>query len=157
MGQKAGSCALLESKGSPESVLTLCKRGHSQGVVVLPQSSLLGDRGDQDGLLHYPSWASENGANHLYELFVESLCDKAAELEASMSHEGFAPVTLDRQSEGVDSGISILRWFGLESSKSQCERGSLQVWPEESNNVGLLTVIAADFNGTQSLEVKSSA
>merc|ERR1711920_41614 len=120
-GQNVGNTAFQHSLHGAESVVSLCRQGQAQGMLVVPQVSLLGDRGEEEDAVYYPNWAGEGAANQLYELFLESLCDSAAELVGSLPYQGSAPLTRPYEplDDAVDLGTSILRGFGLESSRSQ--------------------------------------
>jgi hypothetical protein len=75
------SAASGGSGGEPaESVAELCRQGHPQGVMVVPQTLLIAQLGADDGKLSYPSLDVEDNRGHLYGALVQALRDAAGGL-----------------------------------------------------------------------------
>mmetsp|Transcript_47503 Transcript_47503/g.111051 ORF Transcript_47503/g.111051 Transcript_47503/m.111051 type:complete len:324 (-) Transcript_47503:101-1072(-) len=71
---------LSQAKGSKEaeSVAAISQRGDYQGILVLPQASLVSDLKDAD--VRYSQQLQKTGAHRLYDAFVQALHSTAAEL-----------------------------------------------------------------------------
>merc|ERR1712176_754344 len=63
-----------------ESVVSLCSRGEEQGILVMPQASLVSDVGGEDFGLSYEKLCSKDDAQNLYTVFLEALSKTASEL-----------------------------------------------------------------------------
>lgn len=61
-----------------ESVLSLCQRGEQQGILLLPQASLVSDLKDID--VRYSQQLGKSRAHTLYDTFVQTLHTLASEL-----------------------------------------------------------------------------
>mmetsp|Transcript_9153 Transcript_9153/g.27068 ORF Transcript_9153/g.27068 Transcript_9153/m.27068 type:complete len:358 (-) Transcript_9153:30-1103(-) len=56
-----------------DSIVNLCKQGEAQGVLVIPQASLLSNVGSKDLGLQYDDWCMKDAASMLYNNFADAL------------------------------------------------------------------------------------
>mmetsp|Transcript_18699 Transcript_18699/g.58732 ORF Transcript_18699/g.58732 Transcript_18699/m.58732 type:complete len:388 (+) Transcript_18699:128-1291(+) len=68
------------AREQPESVVSICRRGEDQGILVVPQASLLASVGKRDVGLRYDDWSANEAASRLYAVFVEALRNAAHDL-----------------------------------------------------------------------------
>lgn len=82
---RSGVGGLHPGRGVAESVASLCQKGESQGILLVPQSSLDSEFGEGDTELLYPNRARRENAERMYNLFIESLCRYAKEVATGPS------------------------------------------------------------------------
>merc|ERR1712187_621622 len=63
-----------------ESIVSLCQRGEAQGIVVMPQASLVSEFQEEEMGVQYSNWAAKDNASRMYDVFVEALTTTAREL-----------------------------------------------------------------------------
>jgi D-Tyr-tRNAtyr deacylase len=68
-----------------DSVANLCQQGYDQGILLMPQPSLVSEVGAGFDELLYGSQCKETEARELYQVLVEELENSARELSASTS------------------------------------------------------------------------
>mmetsp|Transcript_47332 Transcript_47332/g.135711 ORF Transcript_47332/g.135711 Transcript_47332/m.135711 type:complete len:332 (+) Transcript_47332:113-1108(+) len=68
------------SASSAESVVSLCKAGEEQGILLMPQASLCSELGKDNIGLQYSHGCPETQASALYKAFIAAFRSSAAEL-----------------------------------------------------------------------------
>lgn len=66
--------------GDAESVVELARKGEDQGILIMPQASLVANLGGDNLGLEYDDWAAKDAARSLYMLFLQALREQAQEL-----------------------------------------------------------------------------
>lgn len=74
-----------------ESVVELCRRGEDQGILIVPQASLVANVGGGDLGLKYDEWAAKEAASSLYSVFAQALHDLARDLVVGRAPAGGNP------------------------------------------------------------------
>lgn len=78
----------------PESVAELCRRGDDQGVLVLPQDSLVSELSKDNTALEYSHLCPKDAAQELYKAFVAALRSTSETLAAAAGTRDGSPKEL---------------------------------------------------------------
>jgi len=155
--------------GGAESVVSLCKRGEHQGIMVIPQLSLVSDITEGMDLEYTRSTKQHQRTAQMYALFVRSLQDAAPELVEQVAQCSTSGCS--RQSWNGQPGQSCCRSCSKSNGSSHgagCESKEKTSAPGvrgffrgigdaiRGPTATAVEIVAGDFDGTQFLEVKSA-